>query len=92
VNTGQTSVVIELSEQTVIEKLVARLTSRYPELSQSTVETVVHDVHARFDGSPLRDYIPLLVERNAKTELARLHASAGKLLSASARGRGDRVR
>jgi hypothetical protein len=69
--------VIELSEQTVIEKLVAHLTSRYPGLARSTVESVVHDVHARFDGSPLRDYIPLLVERNAKAELARLHAAAG---------------
>ncbi len=77
VNADQTSGVIELSEQTVIEHLVARLTSRYPAISGSTVECVVHDVHARFDGRPLRDYVPLLVERNAKTELDRLHATAG---------------
>ena len=74
---SQTSGVIELSEQTVIEQLVARLTSRYPGISQSTVASVVRDVHSRFDGRPLRDYIPLLVERNARSELERLHATAG---------------
>lgn len=76
-NADKTSGVIELSEQTVIEHLVVRLTNRYPTISRSTVESVVRDVHARFDGRPLRDYVPLLVERNAKSELDRLHATAG---------------
>jgi hypothetical protein len=69
--------VIELSEQTVIEQLVVRLTSRYPAISQSIVARVVRDVHARFEGRPLRDFVPLLVERNARSELERLHAAAG---------------
>jgi hypothetical protein len=77
VNAGQTSGVIELSEQTVIEQVVARLVSRYPAISESTVASVVRDVHSRFEGRPLRDYIPLLVERTAKSELDRLHARAG---------------
>jgi len=76
VNGSQTLGVIELSEQTVIDQLVGRLTSRYPAISQSTVERVVHDVHARFDGRPLRDYVPLLVERSARSELDQLHATA----------------
>jgi hypothetical protein len=69
--------VIELSEQTVIEQLVVRLTRRYPTISESIVATVVGDIHSRFDGRPLRDFIPLLVERNARSELERLHATAG---------------
>jgi hypothetical protein len=77
VNGSQASGVIELSEQTVIEQLVVRLTSRYPTISQSTVASVVRDVHSRFEGRPLRDFIPLLVERNARSELERLHATAG---------------
>jgi hypothetical protein len=77
VNGAQTLGVIELSEQTIIDHLVVRRTNRYPAMSKSTVESVVHDVHARFDGRPLRDYVPLLVERNARTELDRLHATAG---------------
>jgi hypothetical protein len=77
VNADQTSGVIELSEQTIIEHIVARLTSRYPAMPKSTVASVVHDVHARFDGRRLRDFVPLLVERNAKSELDRLHATVG---------------
>ena len=76
-NSDQTLGVIELSEQTIIEHIVARLSSRYPAISESTVANVVHDVHARFDGRPLRDFVPLLVERTAKSELDRLHATVG---------------
>ena len=67
--------VIESSEQTVIEQLVARLTDRYPTIAESTVTSVVRDVHARYDDRPLRDFIPLFVERHAKTELDRLSTS-----------------
>ena len=68
---------IELSEQTIIDALVVRLTHRYPTISESTVSSVVRDVHARYDGRPLRDFVPLFVERNAKSELDRLHATTG---------------
>jgi hypothetical protein len=61
--------VSELTEQTIIDELVARLTSRYPNVPAATVSTVVWDIHSRFDGSRLRDFVPLLVERNAKKEL-----------------------
>ena len=68
---------IELSEQTIIDALVVRLTHRYPTISESTVSSVVRDVHARYDGRPLRDFVPLLVERHARSELERLHATVG---------------
>jgi hypothetical protein len=77
VNGYQNLGVIELSEQTVIDQLVVRLTSRYPTISPSTVSDVVKDVHARYEGRPLRDYVPLFVERNAKSELERLGATVG---------------
>lgn len=77
VNRGQTSGVIELSEQTVIDQLVVRLTQRYPGIAKSTVEGVVHGLHAKFDGRPLRDFIPLLVERRAKAALEQLRVPAG---------------
>jgi hypothetical protein len=77
VNGYQNLGVIELSEQTVIDQLVVRLTSRYPTISPSTVSDIVKDVYARYDGRPLRDYVPLFVERNAKSELERLGATVG---------------
>ena len=75
-NVDQTSGVIESSEQTVIEQVVVRLTHRYPAIPQATVASVVLETHARFDGRPLRDFIPLLVERNVKSALERLGATA----------------
>lgn len=63
---------IETSEQTVIDNLVARLSQGYPAIEPATVESVIRDIHARYDGRPLRDYVPLFVERNAKSELSRL--------------------
>ncbi|HEX2285152.1 MAG TPA: hypothetical protein VHI10_10085 [Mycobacterium sp.] len=68
---------IELSEQTIIDHLVERLASRYPEISATTVSSVVHDIYSRYDGRPLRDYVPLFVERNATAELDRLGAGSG---------------
>ena len=65
-----------MSVQTVIDQLVVRLTSRYPAISESTVSMVVRDIHAKYDGRPLRDFIPLFVERNARNELERLGAVA----------------
>ena len=66
--------VIESNEQKIIGQLVARLTDRYPTVPESTVTAVVHDVHARYDDRPLRDFIPLFVERHARAELDRLGA------------------
>ena len=77
VNTPETDGVIELSEQTIIDQVVDRLTSRYPTIEAATVSSVVRDVHAKYDGRPLRDYVPLFVERNATTELTRLGVTAG---------------
>jgi hypothetical protein len=37
-----------------------------------TVMTVVHHNHARFDGGRIREFVPLLVERNSRQELAGL--------------------
>jgi hypothetical protein len=74
VNGTQTSGVIELSEQAIIDQMVVRLASRYPTVAASTVSTLVHDIHSRYDDRPVRDFVPLLVERNAKAELSRLGA------------------
>jgi hypothetical protein len=62
--------VIELSEQTVIEQLVVRLTSRYPAISESTVSSVVRDVHSRYDGRPLRDFVPYSSSATPKASLS----------------------
>ena len=63
---------IRSSEWTAIKHVVDRLKESFPTVAPDTVTLVVHHNHARFDGSRIRDYVPLLVERDARTELSHL--------------------
>jgi hypothetical protein len=70
---------IGLREQTVVGRLIEAFVRKYPAVPPDTVAAVVRDIHARFDGRPLRDYVPLLVERRARSELVRLARSGVSL-------------
>jgi len=63
---------VESTESTAIQQVVDRLKQSYPSVPPDTVTTVVHQNHARFDGRPVRDFVPLFVERGARQELAKL--------------------
>jgi hypothetical protein len=65
---------VDAGEWAAIEHLVDRLKKSYPEVSPDTIVTVVHHNHARFDGRPIRDFVPLFVERAAKRQLAKVGA------------------
>lgn len=58
-----------------IDAVQRRLAQKYPELPHDHVAAVVQHVYARFNQSTLRDFIPLLVERRAREELARSTAN-----------------
>lgn len=62
-------------EQAVLGEVVERLAGRYPTLPPDTISDVVHDLHARFDGAPIREYVPLFVERRAHSALTELSVS-----------------
>jgi hypothetical protein len=64
--------VIELSEQTILDQLVDRLVLGFPAVSGDQVAAVVSAYYSRFDGRPIRDYVPLFVERGARSKLAEL--------------------
>lgn len=72
----QATCVIQLSEQQIIDQIADRLSGRYPSVPVDAVARVVHAHYARFDGRPVRDFIPLFVERHARAELAQLGVSA----------------
>ena len=65
---------IELSEQQIIDQLATRLAATHRQIEPAHVKRVVHEEYARFEGRPIRDFIPLFVERNAKVELSKLDA------------------
>ena len=64
----------DMSEHTLVNQVVSRLTQKYPMVPAPTVASIVHDIHAKFEGRPLREFVPLFVERNALAVLAKLNA------------------
>ncbi len=68
--------VANVSETTLIEQVEQRLTTEFPHMGTAEVHAAVNRAYARFDASPIRDFVPLFVERHARTELGRLVASA----------------
>ena len=62
----------EMSEQLLIAEVERRLTDKHPHIRSDHVSSVVQAVCAQFEGSPIRDFVPVLVERRAVAELAKL--------------------
>lgn len=63
---------IALSEQQIIDQLAERLADAHGNVEPARVAKVVHEQYARFDGRPIRDFVPLFVERRATAELVKL--------------------
>ena len=59
----------KISDRASVDE-VQRLTSKYPHFSPDEIAATAARVYARFDRSRIRDYVPLLVERRARAELA----------------------
>lgn len=59
-------------EDTRIAELVDRLSKSYPTLPADTVVEVVNDMRAAFNGSRVREYVLLFVERRARAALTEL--------------------
>ena len=65
---------ITMDEHQALEHVCSRLIERFPDLPAATVRLAVREVHARFDGR-VRDYVPILVEREARSRLATIAPS-----------------
>jgi hypothetical protein len=72
---------ITMDEHQALEHIQSRLAARFPAVPAETVRLTVTSVHARFDGR-VRNYVPILVEREAKERLAALAAQAPQLTDA----------
>ncbi|WP_431237486.1 three-helix bundle dimerization domain-containing protein [Mycolicibacterium aichiense] len=47
-----------MTEQQIIDQLTQRLAVAYPHLASEQVERTVCEEYGRFDGRPIRDFIP----------------------------------
>ncbi|MGW3147185.1 MULTISPECIES: three-helix bundle dimerization domain-containing protein [Streptomyces] len=62
-------------EEDAIHGVLERLKSAFGAThSQGEIEAAVAEAHASFTGRPVREFVPVLVERKAR---ARLHESSG---------------
>ena len=65
-----------VDEKAAVEHVQLALAERFPTISPATVKTVVDEVYAGFDG-PVRDYVPLLVERISRDRLREMSSGGG---------------
>ncbi|GAA3721681.1 three-helix bundle dimerization domain-containing protein [Gordonia hankookensis] len=56
-------------ERKQITEVRTRLTAAYAGVPPDDVAAAVDDAYRRFDGTRVRDFVPLLVERRANQEL-----------------------
>ena len=57
------------SEAEAMSRVVRRLQQQFPELSEAEIEQAVYGHYEQFDGRPIRDFVPILVERAARDQL-----------------------
>lgn len=58
-------------ERRAVEEVFRRLTALFPDVPPGEIRATVDGVHARLTG-PVRDYVPLLVERQSRDILSSL--------------------
>jgi hypothetical protein len=68
--------VAKISERASVAEVQAHLIRKYPHFSPDEIAATVARVYARFDRSRIRDYVPLLVERRTRAELASAPSAA----------------
>lgn len=57
-------------EHRAIDEVVERIATKYPTLSRELIRDQVDVQLAAFDGSHVRDFVPILVERDVAAFLA----------------------
>ena len=56
-------------EARAIDVLIQRLSNSFTGIPPETVRAVVHASYNEYKGKPIRDFVPVLVEREAKLRL-----------------------
>ncbi|GIE85565.1 hypothetical protein Are01nite_20450 [Actinoplanes regularis] len=60
------------AEDGALIEILSVLRQHFPEVDDATVVEHVNDIHKRYAAAPVRDFVPLLVEREARATLTRL--------------------
>ena len=57
------------SEVRAVEDLIRRLVARFPDVPADSVRQIVNASWDTFTDKPIRDFVPVLVERSAQEQL-----------------------
>lgn len=60
------------SEQRAVDEVIDRLGTKYPDVDRELIGEIVTQEHEAFDGRPVRDFVPVLVEKRAKQRVKAL--------------------
>lgn len=56
-------------EAEALAVVIDRIRNQFPDVPSETVEAVVAMYYREYDGRPIRDFVPLLVERQAREHM-----------------------
>ncbi|MGO4298934.1 three-helix bundle dimerization domain-containing protein [Leifsonia sp. RAF41] len=56
-------------EDIAVEHAAERLAERYPEVPRQRIDELVEKHYEQFDGAPVRDFVPVLIEHDVKQVL-----------------------
>lgn len=57
------------AESMAIANTIASISADFPDVPHGRVVDLVRTEHARFDGKPIRDFVPVLVESRVRGRL-----------------------
>lgn len=56
-------------ERVLVDRIPDRLAAHFPEIALERIAEVVEEEYRRFDGRPIRDFVPVLTEHQARDRL-----------------------
>ena len=65
------SAAVAAHEAREIDEVIERLRQRFPTVDEDRIRGVVREEHRTFAGRPIRDFVPVFVERAAAERLRR---------------------
>lgn len=63
-------------EAASLDHAVERLSERFPDVPRTHIEELVKEHQEQYNGAPVRDFVPVLVEHDAKKQLRAETASS----------------
>ena len=81
-------------EARAVDQVIDRLAQRFPDVPRDRVAAIVGEEHLGLEGNPIRDFVPVLVEHEARDRL-RAEGATPVLITeatiAADTGRGPRI-